>query len=58
MAETATPHQSGPPPHIFPNAPNRRTFLIKCDRLITQGIYPPNWGMSEITEMSNTIWDI
>jgi putative transposase len=27
-------------------------------RFITQGVYPPNWGMSEIPEMFNSIWDI
>ncbi|MDZ8228309.1 hypothetical protein [Nostoc sp. ChiVER01] len=26
-------------------------------RFMAQGFYPPNWGMNDITEMPNSIWD-
>lgn len=26
-------------------------------RFIAQGIYPPNWGLDEVPEMSKGIWD-
>ncbi|WP_207714055.1 hypothetical protein [Scytonema sp. UIC 10036] len=27
-------------------------------RLIAGGVYPPNWGMGEIPEKPESIWDI